>query len=168
MKSLVCQRNRHRKVFNRGFYMCAVGLDILKFEQTLLFYNAPYFNWGGLELCFGEGKRTKAPPPPWRRESCKTSACFFMHLNQKSTLATWYVKLARYAKLSVYKHDRAQSCVATSRLALRWMVDSTRTKCARRITPIYMWHEQAIIECSQWSDHGERPLMIFMKLVNSW
>jgi len=40
--------------------------------------------------------------------------------------------------------------VATSRLALRWMYDSPRTGCARRTTPIYMWHEQAIIE---WSWH---------------
>jgi len=32
-----------------------------------------------------------------------------MQLTQKSTLVTRYVKLARYVKLSVYKHDRAQS-----------------------------------------------------------
>jgi len=36
--------------------------------------------------------------------------------------------------------------VATYRLTLCWMCDSSRTGCARRITPIYMWHEQAIIE----------------------
>ena len=35
--------------------------------------------------------------------------------------------------------------VATSPLALRWMRGSPRTGCARRITPIYMWREQAII-----------------------
>ena len=38
--------------------------------------------------------------------------------------------------------------VATSPLALRWMCDSPRTGCARRTTPIYIWHEQAIIEWS--------------------
>jgi len=33
-------------------YICAVGLDILKFEQTSLFYSTSYLNSGGLELCF--------------------------------------------------------------------------------------------------------------------
>jgi len=33
-------------------------------------------------------------------------------------------------------------------MALRWMCDSPRTGCARRITPIYSWREQAIL---QWS-----------------
>jgi len=42
-----------------------MGLDILKFEQILLFYSASYFNLGGLELCFGEAKPTKAAPWPW-------------------------------------------------------------------------------------------------------
>jgi len=28
-------------------YICAVGLDILNFEQTSLFYSASYFNLGG-------------------------------------------------------------------------------------------------------------------------
>jgi len=40
--------------------------------------------------------------------------------------------------------------VATSLLALRWMCDSPRTGCARNITPIYMWREQAI---TAWSWH---------------
>ena len=54
MKSLVWQQNRYQKVFYRlgGLYICAVGLDILKFEQTSLFYSASYLNSGGLELCF--------------------------------------------------------------------------------------------------------------------
>ena len=43
------------------------------------------------------------------------------------------------------------SCIiATSPLALRWMRGSPRTRCTRRASPIYMWHEQAIIE---WSWH---------------
>jgi len=33
---------------------------------------------------------------------------------------------------------------------------------------IYMWHKQAIIEWSRWSDLGECPLIMLMKLVNSW
>ena len=39
--------------------------------------------------------------------------------------------------------------VATSPLALRWMCDSSRTGCARRITPIFMWHKQTITEWSR-------------------
>jgi len=37
------------EVFYRGAlqYICAVALDILKFEQTPLFYSASYFNLGG-------------------------------------------------------------------------------------------------------------------------
>jgi len=43
-ENLVWQQNRHQKVFYRGAlqYICAVGLDILKFEQTSLFYSASY------------------------------------------------------------------------------------------------------------------------------
>ena len=49
MKSLVWQRHRHQKVFYRlgGLYICAVRLDILKCEQTSLFYSASYLNSGG-------------------------------------------------------------------------------------------------------------------------
>jgi len=32
-----------------------MGLDILKFEQTSLFYNASYFNWGGFGALFWKG-----------------------------------------------------------------------------------------------------------------
>jgi len=39
--------------------------------------------------------------------------------------------------------------IAISALALRWMRDSPRTRCARRTTPIYTWREQAIIEWSR-------------------
>ena len=39
-----------------------------------------------------------------------------------------------------------RSILATSPLALRWMCDSPWTGCVRRTTPIYMWHEQAILE----------------------
>ena len=53
------QQNRHQKVIYRlkarGVYICAVGLDILKFEQTSLFYSA-FLNSRGLELCFGGPK----------------------------------------------------------------------------------------------------------------
>jgi len=57
--------NRLQKVFYRGSLHLCNGLDNLKFEQTSLFYSAPYFNCGG-ELCFGGAKPTK--DPPWRRD----------------------------------------------------------------------------------------------------
>jgi len=38
--------------------------------------------------------------------------------------------------------------VAASQSSWRWMRDAPQTGCARRITPIYQWREQAII---QWS-----------------
>ena len=65
MKNLVWQQNRHQKVFYTGAlqYICAVGLDILKFEQTSLFYSASYFNLGGeIAALFRRAKPTKGPP----------------------------------------------------------------------------------------------------------
>ena len=50
MKSLLWQQNRHQKLGKSSIgeiYICAMGLDILKFGQTSLFYNASYFNLGG-------------------------------------------------------------------------------------------------------------------------
>jgi len=41
-----------RKCSIGGLYICAVGLDNLKFEQTSLFYSALYFNWGRFESLF--------------------------------------------------------------------------------------------------------------------
>ena len=61
MKGLACQINRHQKASKGGLYICALVLDILKFEQTSLFYCALYFNWGGLKPCFGGTKPTKDP-----------------------------------------------------------------------------------------------------------
>jgi len=47
------------------------------------------------------------------------------------------------------KDGKRRHAVATSPLALRWMCASPRTGCARRITPICTWREQAIIEWSR-------------------
>jgi len=47
-------------------YICAVGLDILKFEQISLFYSASYLNSRGLELCFGRSK--PIIDSPWLRD----------------------------------------------------------------------------------------------------
>jgi len=65
-------------------YIWAVGLEILKFEQTSLFYSASYFNSRGLELCFGGAKPIKDPPVA--TGLCgKASFCFLMQLIRKST-----------------------------------------------------------------------------------
>jgi len=52
-----------------GLYICAVGLDILKFEQTSLLYSASYFNLGGAWSFVSEGISPPKSPPPWRRDS---------------------------------------------------------------------------------------------------
>jgi len=63
MKSLVWLKNRHQKVFHRlvALCICAVGLEILKFEQTSLFYSVSYLNSGDLELGFGGAMPIKDP-----------------------------------------------------------------------------------------------------------
>jgi len=62
MKSLVWQQNRYLKVFYRlgGLYICAEGLDILKFEQTSLFYSASHLN-SGIRALFRGFKPIKDP-----------------------------------------------------------------------------------------------------------
>ena len=91
-----------------GLYICAVGLDILdilKFEQTLLFYSALYFNWGSWNFVL-EGLSPQKPPPVATRLYGKTSACFLMQLID-SEKYSGYVKLPRCVKLSVYMHASA-------------------------------------------------------------
>jgi len=64
-------------------YICAVGLDILKFEQTSQFYSASYLNSEGLQLCFGGPKPIK---DPMATGLCgKASVCFLTQLIRKST-----------------------------------------------------------------------------------
>ena len=65
-KRLVWRQNRHQTAFYRGALHLCSELDILKFEQTSLFYSASYFNLEveGLELCFGGAKPTMAST--WR------------------------------------------------------------------------------------------------------
>jgi len=53
-------RYRHQKVFNRGLYICAGVLDIVKTDKAPLIYRASYFNLGGLKRCLGELN----PPKP--------------------------------------------------------------------------------------------------------
>jgi len=66
-----------------ALHICAVGLEILKFEQISLFYSTSYFNLGGFELCFGGAKPTEAPRGDvtlWQNFSL-----LLMQLIQKST-----------------------------------------------------------------------------------
>ena len=60
-------------------YICAVGIDILKFEQTSLFYSALYFNWGAWNFVL-EGLSPQKTPPVVMGLFGKTSACFLMQL----------------------------------------------------------------------------------------
>jgi len=49
--------------FYRGLCICAVGLDILKFEQASLFYSDSYFNLWGAWSFVSEGLSPKPPLP---------------------------------------------------------------------------------------------------------
>jgi len=112
---LVCQQNRHQKVYG-GLYICAVGLDILKFEQTSLFYSASYFNWGVWSFV---SERLNPPNPPCGDGTVwKNFVLLFNAIDLDKCLGYAICQATRYVKLSVYKHDWAQSGVATFRLAL--------------------------------------------------
>jgi len=54
------KQNRRQKVFNRGLYVCAGALDILKIDKTPLIYSVSYFNLGRLGAPFG----VISPPTP--------------------------------------------------------------------------------------------------------
>jgi len=112
MKNSVWQQKCHQKVFYRGAlqYSCTVGLDILKFEQTSLFYSALYFNLGGgLELCFKGAKPTKGPRGDWT--VWQNFSLLFNPIDLEKYLGYAICEACkrRYVKLSVYKHDRDQS-----------------------------------------------------------
>jgi len=64
-KAWCANRTVTRKSSIERLYICAVGLDILKFEQTSRFYSASSFNWGGLKLYFGGAKPSQVPPWRW-------------------------------------------------------------------------------------------------------
>jgi len=49
----VSLQNRCKNVFNKGFYVCARGLDIENLTKTSLVYSVLYFNLGG--WCFVGG-----------------------------------------------------------------------------------------------------------------
>jgi len=41
---MISSQNRRQKVFNRGFYVCAGELDIIKINKTALIYSVSCFN----------------------------------------------------------------------------------------------------------------------------
>ena len=55
MKAWCGNRTVTRKSSIGRLYISPVRLDILKFEQILLFYSASYFNLGGLGALFWKG-----------------------------------------------------------------------------------------------------------------
>jgi len=61
----------------------------------------------------------------------------------------WMTCLSIFQCWQAFSNSNFLSAVASSQFALCWMCDSPWTECARRITPMYMWHEQAIMEWSR-------------------
>jgi len=55
MKAWFGNKTATRKSSIGRLYISAVVLDILKFEQILLFYSVSYFNLGGLGALFWKG-----------------------------------------------------------------------------------------------------------------
>jgi len=84
-----------------------VGLDILKFEQTSLFYSA-YLNSGGLELCFAGAKSPSKTAhgygTVWQNFSLLLNAT-----DSEKYLGYAICQACKKVKHSVYEHDRAQS-----------------------------------------------------------
>jgi len=54
------RQNRRQKVFSRGHYVCAGGLDIINYDTTSLMYSVSHFNLGAWSFVWGD-KSTKAP-----------------------------------------------------------------------------------------------------------
>jgi len=76
------------------------------------FHSASYSNLGAWSFV-SEGL---SPPktPPWRRDSVAKLQLAFQCNWLGKVLRLRDLKLARYVKLSVYKHDRTQSCTKHS------------------------------------------------------
>ena len=106
---MVWQQNRRQIVFSRGLYICAVGLDVLKFEEILLFYSASYFNFGGAWSFVSERLSPPTPAPPWWRDSVATL--------QFASYCNWIGKVLRLRDMSSlqersnfqFEHDGAQN-----------------------------------------------------------
>jgi len=102
MKSLVYQQNRHQKVLYRGLNICAVGFDILKFEQTSCFIVLHISIGGTLELCIGRAKPTEAPSLWWRNCLAKLQLAFnAIDLEKYLGYVIAYVKLALWRSVTI-------------------------------------------------------------------
>jgi len=55
-------RNRRQKIFNKGLYVCAGGLDIQNFDKNSRFVVLVISIWGDLKFFLG-GLSHKRPPP---------------------------------------------------------------------------------------------------------
>ena len=91
------------------------------------------------------------------------------HLSPGAAFWFWGRKLRLECHATTTKCQMStDASVATSPVVLRWFYVSPRTGLCAKNKSICMWHEQAIIEWSRWSDLGEWPLTMLVNLVNSW
>ena len=101
------QQNLIRKSSKGRLYISAVGHDILKFEQILLFYNASYFNLGDWSFV-SEGLRPLKSPcgngTVWQN-----FILLFNAIDSENSLGYAICQACKICQLPVCKHDRAQS-----------------------------------------------------------
>jgi len=69
-----------------GLCICAVELDILKFEQTSLFYSASYFNLGGAWSFVSEGLSPPKQPPHGDGTVCQNFSFLFNAIDSEKYL----------------------------------------------------------------------------------
>ena len=82
-------------------------LDILKFQQTSLFYSSSYLNSGGLELCFGRAKPIKDPRgygTVWQSFSL-----LFDAIDSQKHLGYVICQACKICQNFCYEHDSPQS-----------------------------------------------------------
>jgi len=102
--------------------------------------------------------QVKYPTPTFQKFPTSTPDCKLSEISDSLTLREWslVVKTNQWKSwctarnLCFNKSFKTTCTVAIFPLVLRWMCDSSRTGCPRRLTPRCMWGEQAIIE---WSWH---------------
>jgi len=68
-------QNRRQKIFNKGHYVCAGGLDIQNFDKNCRFLVLA-ISWGGLKFCLG-GLVHKRPLVGTGMELCSGTKMFF-------------------------------------------------------------------------------------------
>jgi len=68
-------QNRHQKIFNKGLYVCAGGLDIQNFDKNCRFVVFVIY-WRGLKFCLGVLAH-KRPLVETGMELCSGTKMFF-------------------------------------------------------------------------------------------